>query len=102
MEISIANEQVPGGVAVRVQVQLSGREANRLFLAGDTLIQLPLDGALPDTDGHPIPRMSVFLSELAGTRDGLTRVFQDEPPPRASPPPSAINSRQPWRHRERP
>ncbi len=78
MEISIANEQVPGGVAVTVQVRLSGRETNRLFLAGDTLIQLPLDGALPDTDGSPIPRSSIFLSELAGARDGLTRIFEDE------------------------
>ncbi len=79
MEISIANEQVPGGIAVHVQVRLSGREANRLFLAGDTLIQLPLDGSLPDTDGNPIPRVSIFLSELAGARDGLTRVFEDAP-----------------------
>ena len=77
MEISIANEQVPDGFAVRVQVKLSGREASRLFVAGDTLIQLPLDGALPDTDGNPIPRTSIFLSELSGARDGLTRVFHD-------------------------
>jgi hypothetical protein len=77
VEIFIANEQVPDGLAVRVQVELSGREANRLFLAGDTLIQLPLDGALPDADGSPIPRVSIFLSEIAGSRDGLTRVFED-------------------------
>jgi hypothetical protein len=77
VEISIANEQVPGGVAVNVRVRLSGREANRLFLAGDTLIQLPLDGSLPDTGASPIPRMNIFLSELAGARDGLTRVFED-------------------------
>jgi hypothetical protein len=77
VEISIANEQVPDGFAVRVQVKLSGREASRLFLSGDKLIQLPLDGALPDTDGNPIPRMSIFFSELVGARDGLTRVFED-------------------------
>lgn len=46
MEIDVANEQVPEGVAVRVRVRLSGRETSRLFLSGDTLIQLPLDGAL--------------------------------------------------------
>lgn len=78
MEIEIANQQIPGGVAVRVKVRLTGREANRLFLDGDTLIQLPLDGALPDQDGAPIPRMSIFLSELAGSREGLMRGFTDE------------------------
>ena len=78
MEISIASEQVQAGVAVTVCVRLSGRETNRLFLAGDRLIQLPLDGALPDADAGPLPRMSIFLSELAGTRDGLTRVFADQ------------------------
>lgn len=77
MEIAIATEPAPGGVAARVRVQLSGRETNRLFLSGDTLIQLPLDGALPEADGAPIPRTSIFLSELAGLRDGLTRVFRD-------------------------
>lgn len=79
MEISIANEQVPEGVAVHVRVRLTGRETNRLFLAGDTLIQLPLDGSLPDGDGAPIPRTGIFLSELAGAADGLTRTFADEP-----------------------
>lgn len=78
MEISIANEQVPRGVAVHVLVRLSGRETNRLFLAGDALIQLPLDGALPDGEAGPMPRTGIFLSELAGARDGLTRVFEDE------------------------
>ncbi len=78
MDITIANERASRGYEVRVQVKLSAREANRLFLAGDTLIQLPLDGALPDTDGSPIPRVNIFLSELAGSREGLTRVFTDE------------------------
>ena len=77
MEIDIANQQAPGGVAVQVKVRLSGRETSRLFVSGDTLIQLPLDGALPDPDGSPIPRAGIFLSELAGSRDGLSRVFID-------------------------
>jgi hypothetical protein len=77
VEIDITSQQVPGGVAVNVGVRLSGRETSRLFLSGDTLIQLPLDGALPDSDGSPLPRASIFLSELAGIRDGLTRTFSD-------------------------
>ena len=77
MEIDITSEQVPEGVAVQVQVRLSGRETSRLFVSGDTLLQLPLDGALPDVDGSPVPRTSIFLSELAGKRDGLTRTFSD-------------------------
>jgi hypothetical protein len=77
VEIDIANEQLPSGVAVRVLVRLSGRETSKLFVCGDTLIQLPLDGALPEPDGSPIPRTSIFLSELAGARDGLVRVFAD-------------------------
>ena len=75
MEIDIANEQVPEGVAVRVLVRLSGRETSRLFLSGDLLIQLPLDGALSADEGSPIPRTSIFLSELVGLADGLSRVF---------------------------
>ncbi len=75
MEVDITSQQVPGGVAVRILVRLSGREAGRLFISGDTLIQLPLDGALPDADGSPMPRSSIFLSELSGRRDGLTRSF---------------------------
>lgn len=78
MEIDIANERVPDGVAVHVRVRLSPRETNRLFLDGDTLIQLPLEGSLPEPDGAPIPRTSVFLSELAGSHDGFTRVFADD------------------------
>ena len=79
MEIDITSQQVPEGVVVQVKVRLSGRETSRLFVSGDTLIQLPLDGALPDADGTPVPRMSVFLSELAGKRDGLSRTFSDAP-----------------------
>ena len=75
MEIDITSQQVPGGVAVQVRVRLSGRETSRLFVSGDTLIQLPLDDALPDSAGSPIPRAGIFLSELAGAKDGLTRAF---------------------------
>jgi hypothetical protein len=77
VEIDIANEQVPEGVAVRVLVRLSGRETSRLFLSGDTLIQLPLDDALPADEGSPVPRTSIFLSELVGLADGLLRVFSN-------------------------
>ena len=79
MEIDIAKEQVPGGIAVLVRVRLSGRETNRLFLSGDTLIQLPWDGAVADHEGSPIPRTSIFLSEIAGAKDGLRRSFTDQP-----------------------
>ena len=72
MDIDILSEESAAGVAVTVRVRLSGRETNRLFLDGDTLIQLPLDGALPE-EGAPIPRTSIFLSELAGLRDGFRR-----------------------------
>ena len=78
MEIDITSQQVPGGVAVQVRARLSGRESSRLFVNGDTLIELPLDGALPDPDGSPLPRAAIFLSELAGKRDGLTRTFIGE------------------------
>jgi hypothetical protein len=77
VEIDITSQQVPEGVAVQVRVRLSGRETSRLFVSGDTLLQLPLDGALPDDDGSPVPRMSIFLSELAGRRDGISRTFSD-------------------------
>jgi hypothetical protein len=77
VEIDITSQQVPQGVAVQVKVRLSGRETSRLFVNGDTLIQLPLDGALPDSDGSPVPRTSIYLSELTGRRDGLTRTFTD-------------------------
>lgn len=81
MEIDIAKELVPDGVAVRVLVRLSGREANRLFLSGDTLVELPLDGAVGDpaaAGSSPVPRSTIFLSELAGLSGGFTRVFTDD------------------------
>jgi hypothetical protein len=77
VEIDIASQQVPEGVAVQVKVRLTGRETSRLFVSGDTLVQLPLDGALPDPDGSPVPRTSIFLSELAGRRDGFSRTFAE-------------------------
>lgn len=77
MEIDIGSEQISQGIAVHVRVRLSARELNRLFMSGDTLIQLPLDGALDDAGGPPIPRMSMFLSEIAGAPDGFLRTFSD-------------------------
>jgi hypothetical protein len=77
VEIDISSLQVPDGVAVQIKVRLSGRETSRLFLSGDTLLQLPLEGALPEGGGSPVPRTSIFLSELAGRRDGLARTFAD-------------------------
>jgi hypothetical protein len=77
VEIDVSSQQAPEGVVVQVKVRLSGRETSRLFVSGDTLLQLPLDGALPDADGSPLPRSSIYLSELAGRRDGLTRTFAD-------------------------
>jgi hypothetical protein len=76
VEVEILNEVLAEGVAVRARVRLSGRETSKLFVVGDTLIQLPLEGALPD-DGAPLPRTSIFLSELAGLRDGYVRAFAD-------------------------
>jgi hypothetical protein len=81
VEIDIAKELVPDGVAVRVLVRLSGREASRLFLSGDTLVELPLDGAVDapaEAGTSPIPRSTIFMSELAGLADGFTRVFADD------------------------
>jgi hypothetical protein len=77
VEIDIAKEPLPQGVTVRVQVKLSGREAGSLFLNGDSLIRLPLDGALPEFEATPIPRMSIYLSELAASSTGIARTFTD-------------------------
>ena len=78
MEIEVAQERASEGVTVRVLVRLSSRETNRLFLSGDTLIQLPLDGMAAHPQDAPIPRTSIFLSELAGSHEGFTRTFVDE------------------------
>jgi hypothetical protein len=87
VEIDIGSEQVSGGIAVHVHVRLSARELSRLFLSGDTLIQLPLEGIAdepgadePGADeprSAPFPRMSMFLSEIAGSPDGFSRTFAD-------------------------
>ena len=77
MEIDIGSEQVGQAIAVHVRVRLSSRELNRLFLSGDTLIQLPLDGIVDEAAAAPMPRMSIFLSEIAGSSDGFTRTFVD-------------------------
>lgn len=53
MEIDIGSEQISQGIAVHVRVRLSARELNRLFMSGDTLVQLPLDGALDDAGDLP-------------------------------------------------
>ena len=85
MEIDIGSEQASAGVVVHVLVRLSSRELNRLFLSGDTLIQLPLDGIVDDPGradgaaGAPMPRMSMFLSEIAGSPTGFSRTFADAP-----------------------
>ncbi len=78
MEIDVAQERVSEGVKMRLLVRLSPRETNRLFLSGDTLIQLPLDGIVAVPENAPIPRTSIFLSELAGSPDGFARSFVDE------------------------
>lgn len=78
MEIAIAKEPQPHGVVVRVQVKLSGRDASSLFVNGDTLIHLPLEGALPEVGRAPIPRASIYLSELASNRGGMARTFIDD------------------------
>jgi len=77
VEIDIGSEQVGQAIAVHVRVRLSSRELNRLFLSGDTLIQLPLDGIVDEAAAAPMPRMSIFLSEIAGSSDGFTRTFVD-------------------------
>jgi hypothetical protein len=77
VDIDIVSEQVAQGVAVRVRLALTPRETNQLYLSGDTLIQLPTEGAMPESEAVPFVRPSMFLSELAGTRDGLTRIFTD-------------------------
>ena len=77
MEIDISSEQVAAGVAVHVRLRLTPRELNRLYLSGDTLIQLPVDGIADESSGAPISRTSIFLSELAGNQSGFTRLFVD-------------------------
>jgi hypothetical protein len=78
VEIELAQERLSEGVRLRVLVRLAPRETNRLFLSGDTLIQLPLDGVVAQPETAPITRTSIFLSELAGSHEGFTRTFVDE------------------------
>jgi hypothetical protein len=77
VDIDITTQPLAEGVNVRVAVRLSSREMNRLFLSGDTLVQLPTEGLSSSTETGPIPRTSIFLSELAGSRDGISRAFVD-------------------------
>jgi hypothetical protein len=83
VELHVTSEEAGGTVAVRVQVRLGARDQRLIFTAGDHLIQLPVGGLLQDADGPPIERSSIFLTELAGMPDGLTRVFADGPSARA-------------------
>jgi len=79
VEIDATTERVAEGFAVTVRVRLTPRETNRLFLSGDTLILLPTDGIVEAAEAAPIPRTSIFLSEIAGAKDGLRRSFADQP-----------------------
>lgn len=74
----MTTQRVGSDLVVRVQVHLSGRDQNRVFIHGDPLIALPATG-LSQADGSPpLERTSIFLSELAGLSDGLSRRFSDE------------------------
>lgn len=75
----MTSQHIGDDVAVRVHVQLSARDANRVFSRGDPLISLPVAGLVRDIDGPPVERTSIFLTELAGLSGGLTRLFVDEP-----------------------
>jgi hypothetical protein len=79
VEIDATTEQVAEGFAVTVHVRLSPRETSRLFLSGDTLILLPTEGIVVVAEAAPIPRTSIFLSEIAGGASGLRRTFVDRP-----------------------
>lgn len=79
MDTRIGSVTTDQGIAVTVQITLDPRERNRLFISGDVLLELPADGAVPIPSSAPIERTSMFLSELAGSRDGVTRVFADAP-----------------------
>jgi len=77
MDLHVDTEPIDRTVAVRVQVQLTTREKNRLFSKGDPLIQLPTAGLVEDVGGPPVERTTIFLTELADLRGGLTRMFVD-------------------------
>jgi len=77
VEVQVDSEPVDGSVAVRVVVHLTPRELTRVFVAGDVLLHLPADGLVDDVGECPMPRTSMFLSEMAELRDGYLRVFAD-------------------------
>jgi hypothetical protein len=78
VELRIDTEPMDRTVAVRVEVQLTTREKNRLFSQGDPLVQLPTAGLVEDVGGPPIERTTIFLTELADLPGGLTRMFVDD------------------------
>jgi len=77
VEYGVDSEPAHGNVAVRVVVRLTPRELTKLFVAGDLLVHLPADGLLESAPEGPMPRTSMFLSELAERRDGYLRSFRD-------------------------
>jgi hypothetical protein len=77
VEVHVTSDEADGTVAVRVQVRLDVGDQRRVFTSGDHLVQLPCAGLVPAADGAPMERSSIFLTELAGSPSGLTRVFAD-------------------------
>lgn len=78
VEVQVATKPADGNIAVRVALRLTSRELGRVFVRGDVLIHLPTEGTVPDEAATPVPRNSLFLSELAELPDGFTRVFTDQ------------------------
>jgi hypothetical protein len=78
VEVQVATNHANGTIAVCVALRLTSRELGRVFVRGDVLIQLPTEGIVPDGGATPVPRSSLFLSELAELPDGFTRVFVDQ------------------------
>jgi hypothetical protein len=78
VEYRVDSEPTNGSVAVRTFVRLTPRELTSVFVAGDVLLHLPTDGLAEAAAERPIPRTSMFLSELAELREGYLRVFADQ------------------------
>jgi hypothetical protein len=78
VEFHVDNERADDSVAVRVLVRLTPRELTSVFVAGDVLLHLPTDGLAESAAGRPMPRSSMFLSEMAERREGYLRVFADQ------------------------
>ncbi len=78
MELRVDTEPVDGSVAVRVRVRLTQREIGRVFTSGDLLLHLPSEGLVSEEADRPVPRTSMYLSELAELREGYRRVFCDQ------------------------